>query len=144
MGVTKMRDKHLDYLSKVEIFEAFSRKELGQLGRLAEQIEISEGKDLTKEGTTGREFFVITKGQAGVYRKGKKVASLGPGKFFGELSLIDGGPRNATVTADSNMEVIVLGQREFLGLMHDVPTMAMKVIKGMASRLREADAKSIQ
>lgn len=139
-----MRDKHLDYLSKVEIFEAFSRKELTQLGRLAEQIEIAEGKDLTKEGSTGREFFVITKGQAGVYRKGRKVATLGPGKFFGELSLIDGGPRNATVTADSNMEVIVLGQREFLGLMHDVPTMAMKVIKGMASRLRESDAKSIQ
>jgi CRP/FNR family cyclic AMP-dependent transcriptional regulator len=139
-----MRDKHLDYLSKVEIFEAFSRKELAQLGRLAEQIEIAEGKDLTKEGSTGREFFVITKGQAGVYRKGRKVANLGPGKFFGELSLIDGGPRNATVTADSNMEVIVLGQREFLGLLHDVPTMAMKVIKGMASRLRESDAKSIQ
>lgn len=139
-----MRDKHLDYLSKVEIFESFSRKELGQLGRLAEQIEIAEGKELTKEGSTGREFFVITKGQAGVYRKGRKVATLGPGKFFGELSLIDGGPRNATVTADSNMEVIVLGQREFLGLLHDVPTMAMKVIKGMASRLRESDAKSIQ
>ncbi len=139
-----MRDKHLNYLSKVEIFEALSRKELQQLGRLAEQIEIPEGKDLTKEGTTGREFFVITKGQAGVYRKGRKVANLGPGKFFGELSLIDGGPRNATVTADSDMEVIVLGQREFLGLLHDVPTMAMKVIKGMASRLREADAKSIQ
>jgi CRP/FNR family cyclic AMP-dependent transcriptional regulator len=139
-----MRDKHLDYLSKVEIFEAFSRKELTQLGRLAEQIEIAEGKDLTKEGTTGREFFVITKGQAGVYKKGRKVATLGPGKFFGELALIDGGPRNATVKADANMEVIVLGQREFLGLLHDVPTLAMKVMKGMASRLREADAKSIQ
>jgi len=139
-----MREKHLNYLGKVEIFEAFSKKELQQLARLAEQVKIPEGKDLTKEGTTGREFFVITKGQAGVYRKGKKVASLGAGKFFGELSLLDGGPRNATVTADSDMEVILLGQREFLGLLHDVPTMAMKLIKGMATRLRESDAKSIQ
>lgn len=138
------KDSYLDYLAKVPLFEAFSKKDLGHLARLAETVDVSEGKELIKEGATGREFFVIAEGKASVLRKGRKVATLGPGAHFGELSLLDGCPRNSTVRAETDMRVVVLGQREFLGLLDQVPTMDIKLMKAMARRLREADEKAVQ
>lgn len=137
-------ERYLKHLSKVPMFEALSRKELVQLSRLAEDVEVSEGRELTKEGAVGREFFVIASGKAAVYKGKRKVATLGPGDYFGELALLDGGPRNATVKADTDMEVVLMAQREFLGLMRESPTLALKLMKGMARRLRAADAKAVQ
>jgi CRP/FNR family transcriptional regulator, cyclic AMP receptor protein len=76
--------------------------------------------------------------------RGRKVAELGPGKFFGDLALLDRAPRNATVVAETPMEVLVLGQREFAALIDEVPGFAHKLLAGLARRLREADAKSVQ
>ncbi len=76
-------------------------------------------------------------------RNGRKVATLGPGDYFGELALLDRGPRNATVKADGDMEILVLGQREFSGVLDEVPTIAHKLLSSMATRLREADAKEV-
>lgn len=135
------RKTYLEHLSKVPMFEALSKKDLQQLAKLAEDVDIPEGKELVKEGSPGREFFVIAQGKAKVTSKNRTLATLGPGDFFGELALLDGSPRNATVTADTEMEVVVLGQREFLGLLNKVPSLAIKLLKGMASRLRDADAK---
>lgn len=135
------KKSYLDHLAKVDIFQALSKKELGLLGRLAETVDIDAGYPLVREGATGREFFVISQGTATVKRGNKKVASLGPGDFFGELALLDGHPRNASVIADGPMTVVVLGQREFLGALHDAPTLALKLLKGMARRLRDADQK---
>lgn len=138
------KKQYLDHLTKVPMFEACSKKELQLIGRLAEDVKVAEGKELITEGTTGREFFVIVDGEAKVSRNGREVASIGAGSYFGELALLQNAPRNATVTAESDLEVVVLGQREFLGLLNQVPALSIKVLKGMASRLRDADAKSVQ
>ena len=87
---------------------------------------------------------MIIDGDATVSRQGRKVATLGPGDAFGELALLDKAPRNATVTARPPMELVVLGQREFGGLIDEVPGFARKLLAGMARRLRDSDAKSVQ
>ena len=105
---------------------------------------ILTGKTLVSEGEAGHEFFVIIEGEARVSRQGRKVATIGAGAAFGELALLEKAPRNATVVADTDMELVVLGQREFAGLIDEVPGFARKLLAGMAHRLREADARSVQ
>jgi CRP/FNR family cyclic AMP-dependent transcriptional regulator len=138
------RDAFLDHLAQVPLFSALSRKELGLVGRRAEDVKVDAGRVLVSEGSTGSEFFVIIDGDADVSRHGRKVATLKPGDAFGELALLDKAPRNATVTARTPMELVVLGQREFGGLIDEVPGFARKLLAGMARRLRDSDAKSVQ
>jgi CRP/FNR family cyclic AMP-dependent transcriptional regulator len=138
------RDAFLDHLAQVPLFSALSRKELALVARRAEDVTVEAGRVLVSEGSTGSEFFVIIDGTATVTRRGRKVATLGPGDAFGELALLDKAPRNATVTAETPMEVVVLGQREFGGLIDEVPGFARKLLAGMARRLRDSDAKSVQ
>jgi CRP-like cAMP-binding protein len=138
------RDSFLDHLAQVPLFSALSRKELALVARRAEDVKVEPGRVLVSEGSTGSEFFVIIDGTANVTRRGRKVATLGPGGAFGELALLDKAPRNATVTAQTPMEVVVLGQREFGGLIDEVPGFARKLLAGMARRLRDSDAKSVQ
>jgi len=114
-----------------------------KVARASDEIDVAEGKALCKEGETGREFFLILAGTASVKRKGRKVATLGKGQFFGEMALLDRGPRSATVVADTDMTLLVLGQREFGGLIDEVSGLAHKLLAAMASRLREADARDV-
>jgi CRP-like cAMP-binding protein len=138
------RDAFVDHLQQVPMFSALSKKDLQLLARRAEDVRVPAGKVLVNEGETGHEFFVILDGSARVTRRGKRVATLGPGSAFGELALLDKAPRNATVIAETPMELVVLGQREFAGIIDEVPGFARKLLAGMASRLREADAKAVQ
>lgn len=138
------RDAFLDHLAQVPLFSALSKKELALVARRAEDVRVDSGRMLVTEGSTGSEFFVIIEGNAAVSRHARKVATLGPGDAFGELALLDKAPRNATVTASTPMELVVLGQREFVGLIDEVPGFARKLLAGMARRLRESDAKSVQ
>ena len=126
------------------MFSALSKRDLQLVARRAEDVRVAAGKVLVNEGETGHEFFVILDGTARVTRRGKRVATLGPGSAFGELALLDKAPRNATVVAETPMELVVLGQREFAGIIDEVPGFARKLLAGMASRLREADAKAVQ
>lgn len=137
------RDAYLKHLASVPLFAACSKKELGLVARRAEHLQVDARRVLTTEGATGREFFVILDGKARVTRGGKRVATLGPGDYFGELALLDRSPRNATVIADTPMEVVILGQREFSGLLDEVPGLGHKLLAGMARRLRDADAKRV-
>jgi CRP/FNR family cyclic AMP-dependent transcriptional regulator len=138
------RDAFIDHLQQVPLFAACSRKDLQLVARRAEDVRVPAGKALVSEGETGHEFFVILDGTARVTRQGRKIASLAPGDSFGELALLEKAPRNATVVADSDMELVVLGQREFAGLIDEVPGFARKLLAGMAHRLREQDARSVQ
>jgi CRP/FNR family transcriptional regulator, cyclic AMP receptor protein len=138
------RDAFLDHLAEVPLFSALSKKDLQMVSRNAEDVKVDAGKVLVSEGSAGSEFFVIVDGKARVTRRGKKVAELGQGGFFGDLALLDRAPRNATVVAETPMEVLVLGQREFAALIDEVPGFAHKLLAGLARRLREADAKSVQ
>jgi CRP/FNR family cyclic AMP-dependent transcriptional regulator len=138
------QDTFIGHLAEVPLFSALSRKEMALVARRAEDVTVDAGRVLVSEGSTGSEFFVILSGTAKVSRRGRKVATLGPGAAFGELALLDKAPRNATVTAETDMELVVLGQREFGGLLDEVPGFARKLLTGMARRLREADATSVQ
>ena len=138
------RDAFIDHLSQVPLFSACSKKDLQLVAKRAEDVKVDAGKQLVTEGDTGTEFFVVIDGNATVSRRGQKVAQLGPGGFFGELALLDKAPRNATITAETPMELVVLGQREFAGLVDDVPEFAHKLLAGLARRLRQADSQTVQ
>jgi CRP/FNR family transcriptional regulator, cyclic AMP receptor protein len=132
----------LAHLAQVRLFGALNKKELGLLGRAADEVSVPAGKVLVSEGAAGHEFYLIIEGQAIVRRGGRRVAMLGPGQYFGELSLLDRGPRTATVVADSEMTLLVLGQREFSALLEEVPIVAHKLLETMARRLRECDSRA--
>jgi CRP/FNR family cyclic AMP-dependent transcriptional regulator len=133
------RDQFIEHLAQVPLFSALSRRELALVARRAEDVTVPAGKVLVSEGETGQQFFVIMSGEAKLSRRGRKIATLGPGTSFGELALLDKHPRNATAVAETPMELVVLGQREFAGLIDDVPGFARKLLSAMAGRLRAAD-----
>ncbi len=135
--------EYIEHLKKVPLFSACTKKELALVARNSEHIDFQPGTVLTKEGQLGYEFFMIVDGKAKVERGGKQVAVLGPGDFFGELSMLDRAPRNATVTAITPMEVVLLPQREFSGLLDVVPGLAHKLLVGLARRIHEMDAKKV-
>jgi CRP-like cAMP-binding protein len=105
-------------------------------------VTVAAGRVLCDEGSMGHEFYLILDGNAAVRKAGRKVATLGPGQYFGEMALLDKGPRSATVVAETPMTLLVIGQREFAAVLDEVPTMAHKLLAVMAGRLREADARA--
>ena len=129
------------HLAEVPMFSACTKKELTEVGRHSDEVSFDEGATLVKEGDPGQEFFILLSGKASISRKGKEIAVIGPGEWFGELALLDKAPRNATVTAVSPVQVLVLSQRAFKGLLAEVPTMATRLLTGMARRLHDLDAK---
>jgi CRP/FNR family transcriptional regulator, cyclic AMP receptor protein len=135
------RDAYIEHLHQVPLFSACSRDELRKVSRRTTDIPITEGHVLVNEGDRGVEFFVIVNGRAKVSRKGRKVGELGPGDFFGELALLVDAPRNATVTAVTPMEAIVLSRKEFDAALAEAPRMTRKIMSGMASRLAEFDSR---
>jgi CRP-like cAMP-binding protein len=136
------RQHELD-LSKIWMFSACSASQLRTIRKAIEEVNVPAERVLCEEGTLGREFFFIVKGTASVRRNGRKIATLGPGKWFGELSLLDRMPRSATVVSDTPMTLLVLEQRRFNGLLDQMPTLSHKLLVAMSRRLREADAKAI-
>jgi CRP/FNR family cyclic AMP-dependent transcriptional regulator len=130
---------YLDHLRNVPLFNSCSNKELERIARSADELTLPAGHVLTDQGQTGREAFVIVDGSATVKRNGKKVATLGPGAVVGELSLLDHGPRTATVTTDTETTVLVIDQRHFMGVIDSVPTIAHKLLATLASRVRDFD-----
>jgi CRP/FNR family cyclic AMP-dependent transcriptional regulator len=136
------RQRELD-LSDIWLFSACSANQLRTIRRQVEEVTVPAGRVLVEEGTMGREFFFIVEGTATVRQGGRKVATLGPGQYFGELSLLDRQPRSATVTADTDMVLLVLDQRRFNGLLDEMPTLAHKLLSAMAQRIRAADARAV-
>lgn len=132
--------RELDMLAAVPLFSACSQAELRQIARLGTPVTVSSGKVLTTEGTPGREFFMILEGVADCSIGGMHAAQFGPGDFFGEMALLDGGPRTATVTAVTDMDVLVLDAREFSSLLTASPSITTKVLATLARRLRASDA----
>ena len=128
-------DKKVELIRKVPLFSHLSRKQLAQVARVADEIDLREGKEMTREGTTGREFFVILEGSADVRRRGRKVNSLKPGDFFGEIALVTSVPRTATVAATSPVRALVVTDREFRHLLEESPDIKTRVMQAMAARL---------
>lgn len=139
----RRRSDYLEYLTKVPLFSACSKKDLALVARHSEHLSVPSGTVLTNEGRVEYEFYMIIEGKASVKKKGKEVNVLGPGDFFGELALLDRAPRNATVVAKTDLEVVLLGQREFSALLDLVPALAHKMLSGLARRIHESDAARI-
>jgi CRP-like cAMP-binding protein len=116
-----------------------SKRQLEQIAQIADEIDLREGKELTRQGERGREFFVLLEGEADVTQDGQSINQLCTGDFFGEIALVAERPRTATVTATSDVRALVVTDRSFRRLMRDVPSIQLKVLEAVAARL-PADA----
>lgn len=133
------RDSYLDHLASVPLFAALSNKDLQKIAKASDEVSIEAGRTVVEEGSVGREAYVIVEGEAVVQKNGTEVATLGVGAHFGELALLDGGPRTATVVARTPLRVLVLGQREFAGVIDEVPGLAHKLLATLAGQIRTLD-----
>ncbi len=129
------RDAKIELLKSVPLFAGCSKTELRELARTADELDIREGTVLTREGRSGREFFVLVDGTARVTKKGKKIGDLAAGDWFGEIALLTDGPRTATVTATSPVDVLVITDRRFRSLVETMPSIALKVLSCVGDRL---------
>ena len=123
-------------LAGIGIFSELSKRELKSVGRLMTELDVKEGATLTKQGEPGREFMIISAGTAKVEIEGQTVAHLASGDFLGELAVISGTPRTATVTATSAMVIEVLNRREFMSLLDESASLGRKVLVGAVKRLQ--------
>ena len=133
------KDAKIELIRKVPLFEACSKRELREVASVADEIMLREGTTLTKEGATGREFVVIVDGAAEVRRGGRKVNTLGNGDFLGEIAIVSGLPRTATVVTTTPTRVLVLTDRAFRAVLQEVPSMQLKVLEALARRLPQPD-----
>jgi CRP/FNR family transcriptional regulator, cyclic AMP receptor protein len=131
------QDKKVESLRRAPLFEGLSRKELVQLARLSDDVEVRKGTVLCKEGTPGREFFVLVDGKVDVTRKGRRVTTLGGGDFVGEISLLEQSPRTATVTAKTPVRFFVLTARDFRHVVDQFPSVERKILRALARRVLE-------
>jgi CRP/FNR family transcriptional regulator, cyclic AMP receptor protein len=131
------QDTKVEALKRAPLFEGLSRKELVQLARVSEDVEVPPGKVLCKEGQLGREFFVIVDGECEVTRDGKRVATRTGGEFFGEIALLEDIPRTATVTAETPLRFFVLTRKDFRHLVNENRNVERKVLRALARRVVE-------
>jgi CRP-like cAMP-binding protein len=132
-------DPRNQLLSDIALFRTCTPKELNEIASLTTDIDVKAGDILCKEGDFGLEFFVVVEGEAKVTIGDEEVATVGPGGFFGEMALLDGGARIATVTAATPMRLLVLTRREFRGALAASPSIAEKMLEVVGSRLRTVE-----
>jgi CRP-like cAMP-binding protein len=128
-------DTKVEALGRATLFSALSKKELGELAKVTEDMEVPAGKVLCREGETGREFFVILQGEAEVTKNADRIATLSEGDFFGEIALVEHRPRTATVTATNDLRFFVLTSQAFWGLLDHRPEIQREVLRLLAARL---------
>jgi CRP/FNR family transcriptional regulator, cyclic AMP receptor protein len=125
-------------LQGVPWFAACTEEQLSEMARVAERLHIQSGEVILREGRLGRELFVILEGTATVTRAGRVVNILYAGDYFGELAAIEAVPRSATVVATTDLDVLIVGPREFEAMM-EIPGFRNALLGGMSRRIREAD-----
>jgi CRP-like cAMP-binding protein len=133
-------DPRIDTLARLEPFSACSRRQLEDIARQSDEISLRAGSELMREGTSGRECFVIAEGEAVVRIRGREVARLGPGDIVGEMALLDLRPRSATVVATEPVKAIVMTGLQFAAVADHCPSVARRVMGTLAQRLREVQA----
>jgi CRP-like cAMP-binding protein len=132
-------DPVLEQLARVPLFSALSRRELQVIASMAKPASFPAGTEIVEEGTRGGRFFLITQGQVDVLVNGHRITGLGPGATFGEIALIDEGPRTATVRARSDVDTLGIASFNFRPLLKNEPGVAYKLMVELCRRLREAD-----
>jgi CRP-like cAMP-binding protein len=129
------RNTKIDLIARVPLFRSCSKKELGEIAGLADELDLEQGRTLISEGERGREFFVLVDGTVKVTKNGRKVRELGPGDWFGEIALISDVPRTATVVSTSPVRLLVVTDRAFQQLLQRTPSIAAKVLATLGERL---------
>jgi CRP/FNR family cyclic AMP-dependent transcriptional regulator len=137
------QDEIVAELAGVPLFSACSKRELALIARAAKEVSHKAGKVIAREGERGIGLFLILEGKASVTIGGKSKANLGPGDFFGEIALLDGGPRTATVTATTDVRLAGITEWVFHGLLREHPSIALKTLESMAGRLRSASKEPV-
>jgi len=135
-------DTKLELLRRTPLLTDLGRKEIAEVGRLADEIDVPAGRVLMREGETGSEFFVLVNGSVVIDRGGRRIRTIEPGDFFGEIALLSEGPRTATATTQSPSTLLVVGHREFHTLMDQFPSIRTCVLEALAKKFRalEPDA----
>jgi len=128
--------KHLRYSP---LFNSCSTKDLERIAKAGDRVTMAKGKTMIKQGDPGKEAFIILSGKAVVKKSGKKVATLGTGSVVGELSLLDHGPRTATVVCESDCQLLVISRGNFLRLTDKVPALTHKLLGSLSVRVRDLD-----
>lgn len=134
--MTLTTDRKVQLLGTVGLFDGIGPDDLEMVAGRTVEVDFPAGRVIVRQGEVGTGFFLIATGSARVIRDGDVVAELGPGDFFGELSLLDGGPRIATVTAESATTCLALTSWEFEAVLMAQPRLAVAILKGVAGRLR--------
>ena len=130
-------------LGNVPIFSECSKRELALIVRAAKEVTHRQGTMIAREGEKGIGLFLILEGECEVTIGGKRKAKLGPGDFFGEVALLDGGPRTATVTALTEVKLVGITGWVFRGLLMEHPSIALKTLEAVAGRLRAVTRESV-
>lgn len=134
-----MARRDSDLLARVPIFAGLPKRHLRSVAGIAKEEEFPENTAIAKEGDDGDDFYVLLTGQAKVTRKGRTVARMMPGDFFGEIALLDGGPRTASVVAETPVTVMTLNRKPFHSILQREPSIVLKMLEEVASRLRGAE-----
>jgi CRP-like cAMP-binding protein len=129
------KNAKVELIKGVPLFAECSRKDLSEIAGIADEIDLREGKELTKEGRPGREFFVLIEGEADVKKGSRRINTLGPGDFFGEIALVTQRPRTATVVTTAPVRALVITDRSFRSLLEHQPAIQGKVMSALAARL---------
>jgi CRP/FNR family transcriptional regulator, cyclic AMP receptor protein len=129
------RNEKVELIKRAPLFWNCSKRELQQIAQLADEIDLREGKEMTRQGERGREFFVLLEGDADVIKDGRSINTLGTGDFFGEIALVSDTPRTATVIATSPVRALVITDRSFRRLLKDQPEIQSKVLAALAARV---------
>jgi CRP-like cAMP-binding protein len=129
------KNAKVEMIRHVPLFSKLSKAGLNEVASIADEIDLPEGKDLTREGERGREFIVILEGGANVLKKGRQIAQLGEGDFLGEIALVTRQPRTATVTTTSPVRALVITDRDFTHLLRESPQIGQGVLEALAERL---------
>jgi CRP-like cAMP-binding protein len=129
------KDRKRELIKAVPLFAHCSNKELDLLTTVLDEIEMPSGKVLAKQGEPGREFVVLVEGTAEVTKDGRRINLLGSGDFLGEIALISGGPRTATVTTTSDSDLLILTARSFARVIKEMPSVQASVLKALSERL---------
>ena len=137
------KDEKLELLRRVPIFAGLGRREIERLGMLADEVDLPEGRVLMRQGDRGEDLFIVIDGQVRVERDGAVLAERGGGEILGEIALVDGGPRSATVTLAAPSRLLVIGRRAFHQLMDEFPSVRMQILETLAARVRNIDTTSI-
>jgi CRP/FNR family transcriptional regulator, cyclic AMP receptor protein len=138
---TRQEDK-IERLKEVPIFEGCTNRQLRSVARIARVFDVAANTVLARAGEPGDEFFLIIDGSVRVEVSSEKHVLLHPGNFFGEMSILDGGPRSATVIADTPVRLLVVSRRQFSILLKDVPGLTETLLATLSSRVREAEERA--